>query len=516
MYGGILSKLGKLLAQYYLDLYHDSPLISLFIDKLTFEDVCRTSGLRLNDCIDSFHVEFPSEAISKDSYQSLALVVFQVIVSNDVNFNGIYDRLRAEIPSLNGVDNTTLMKRYFEDGQDQIWATVHEFFKTKKKEIFNFPSDKQYGPGRYVRYPLSQQLLPTRQIIQYADKFRQTLDPHMPYTYEEFKKRIKFNWNHDNELIKHSIFSFYQTWDGRLSQDYINRRTSQTRLRIIAKEETVLEVNEEFHIFSVFKYELNSKNLKKISSKKLLTDGVRFRIFGYNPDFQDWSLLRINGIPQEISYLGILTFPHLLQTLKIGLSDPPDVYNDGKMVFAIFDSDKACNDVILRLGLKKEILSMWLSGGIRIGYNTYSAEALPIIHFKNKQREIYVNTMKIKFENPLQEVCLKDLVDESLDNYCIKLPFCAPLRLKIASFLNKINSDDESILGFSSNKTSIHIYDKLREENPLIRGLKSFALLSIQPHDTFSIGERRFISHKKFFESKFVFRRKYYVHRGIR
>ena len=494
MNGNVLSNIGKLLAQYYLDLYCDSHLVSLFIDKLTFEDICRTSGLGINDCMGY-------------SYQSLALVAFQIMVSNDVNNNGVYDKLRAEIPSLKGVDNTTLMKWYFEDGQDLIWATVNKFFVSKKKEIYNFPVGRKYGSGRYVRYPISQQLLPTRQIIQYADKFCQVLDPHMPYTFEEFKRRIKFNWNHDNELVKHLIFSFYQTWDGQSSQDYISKRSLRNHQQIIPPRDTVLEIDEMKHSFSILRYDLNSKNPIKTNSRKLLNGGMKFRVFEYNPDFQDWSLLRINSIPQDISYLGILTSLQFLQAMQAVIKDSPEIYNDGESVFAIFNSDYACMRVLQKLGLKKEVLSIWLSGGIKVGYNTYSNEALPIINFKSAQKMIYVNSQKIEFDEPRTKIKLGDLINTSTNgNYYIKLPFCAPLHVSIASFENNTNIEKIQSTGFSADKKSLHLYDKLSDESLLLRGLESFASLQLPSCETTSQNERGFLLHKKSFERELKIR----------
>ena len=510
MNGNVLSNIGKLLAQYYLDLYCDSHLVSLFIDKLTFEDICRTSGLGINDCIGYFHAKFPSISVAKDSYQSLALVAFQIMVSNDVNNNGVYDKLRAEIPSLKGVDNTTLMKWYFEDGQDQIWATVKKFFESKKKEIYNFPVGRQYGSGRYVRYPISQQLLPTRQIIQYADKFRQVLDPHMPYTFEEFKRRIKFNWNHDNELVKHLIFSFYQTWDGQSSQDYISRRSPRNHQQIIPPGETILEIDEMKHSFSILRYDLNSKNPIKTNSRKLLNGGMKFRVFEYNPDFQDWSLLRINSIPQEISYLGILTSSQFLKAMQSVIKDSPEIYNDGESVFAIFNSDDACMRVLQKLGLKKEVLSIWLSGGIKVGYNTYSNEALPIINFKSAQKMIYVNSQKLEFDEPRTKIKLGDLINTPTNgNYYIKLPFCAPLHVSVASFENNTNIEEIQSTGFSADEKSLHLYDKLTDESLLLRGLESFAVLQLPSFETTSQNERGFLLHKKSFERRLMIRGKY-------
>lgn len=510
MNGNVLSNIGKLLAQYYLDLYCDSHLVSLFIDKLTFEDICRTSGLGINDCLGYIHAKFPSISVAKDSYQSLALVAFQIMVSNDVNNNGVYDKLRAEIPSLKGVDNTTLMKWYFEDGQDQIWATVNKFFVSKKKEIYNFPVGRQYGSGRYVRYPISQQLLPTRQIIQYADKFRQVLDPHMPYTFEEFKRRIKFNWNHDNELVKHLIFSFYQTWDGQSSQDYISRRSPKNHQQIIPPGEIILEIDDAKHSFSILRYDSNSKNPIKTNSKKLLNVGVKFRVFEYNPDFQDWSLLRINSIPQEISYLGILTSSQFLQALQSVIKDSPEIYNDGESAFAIFNSDDACMRVLQKLGLKKEILSIWLSGGIKVGYNTYSKEALPIINFKSVQKMIYVNSQKIEFDEPRTKIKLGDLISTPANgSYYIKLPFCAPLQVRIASFENNTNTEEIKFTGFSSDEKSLHLYDKLTDKSLLLRGLESFAALRLPSCETTYQSERGFLLHKKSFERGLKLRGKY-------
>lgn len=510
MNGNVLSNIGKLLAQYYFDLYCDSPLVSLFIDKITFEDICRTSGMEINDCMGYFHNNYPSKLVARDCYQSLALVAFQIMVSNDVNCSGIYNKLRAEIPSLKEVDNTTLMKQYFEDGQDQIWETVYNFFKSKKKEIYNFPNGHQYGPGRYVRYPNSQQLLPTRRIIQYADIFRQVLDPHMPYTFEEFKKRIKFNWNHTDELVKHLIFSFYQTWDGQSSQDYVSRRLQRNHKQITPSGETVLGIDDTKRSFSILRYDSNSQNPIKVNSKKLLTGGMEFRVFEYNPDFQDWNLLRINGVPQKLSYLGILTSPQFMKAMQAVINDSLEIYTDGESVFAIFDSDDACMRVLQKLGLKKETLSIWLSGGIKVGYNTYSNEALPIINFKTVQKMIYVNSQKIEFDEPRMDIKLNDLINPTATGkYYIKLPFCAPLHVSIASFENNINTEEIQGTGFSADDKSLHLYDRLTDESLFLRGLEFFTTLQLPSCETTSQDERGFLLHKKSFERGLKIRGKY-------
>lgn len=512
MDGSLLSKFGNILANYYLDLYSESSSISLFIDKLTFEEICKTSGLDFDACMQCLRIEFPSRRISIDPYKSLAIVAFQIMISNDVNSKGVYDKLRAEIPSLQNVDNTTLMKLYFEEGQDLIWETVYKFFRFQKKEIKSFPNGKKYGTGRYVRYPISQQILRTNQIVAYADKFKQNLEPHKPYTFDEFKKRIEFNFYHyDNELAKHLIFSFYQTWDGQATLDYKNQRThKRDKQTVTICTETVLEVFDEHQTFSIYRYEQDSHLRKQISSKNLLNRNMEFRIFAYNPDFQDWGLLRIDNVPQEISCIGILTSKQYMQSLERDLSYSPCIYHANDAVFAVFDSEETCAEICRRLGLQKEILSIWPSGGIKIGYNTYPVEALPIINFREAQTEVYVNYNKKSYATPILKISLKELIGTpSIGSvYYIKLPYCAPLQVKIDAFSNNTNPDNEELLGFVADKTSIHIYDKLAEENLLIRGLQSFIHPSLQLDDSVVSNERGFILHKKFFERKGMERRR--------
>ena len=49
------------------------------------------------------------------------------MLSIDVSANGIYDKLRNEIEYFRCVDDSTLMKEYFENGQDEVWSTVRKF-----------------------------------------------------------------------------------------------------------------------------------------------------------------------------------------------------------------------------------------------------------------------------------------------------------------------------------------------------------------------------------------------------
>ena len=135
----VLKRLGKALFEYYLDIYHDSSCISLFIDRLTFEEVCKSHGLCYEECMKHLNHCYPSISASKKPYISLAIVAFQIMLTNDVENDGVYDKLRAAIQSLRSKDNTTLMKDYFENGQDHIWKTVRDLFKKKGKEINKFP-----------------------------------------------------------------------------------------------------------------------------------------------------------------------------------------------------------------------------------------------------------------------------------------------------------------------------------------------------------------------------------------
>lgn len=503
----VLTRLGKALALYYLDLYYDSPTISLFIDKLTFYEVCKMHDLSSDECMDALHNNYPSLRISRNHFQSLALVAFQIMVTNDVNNDGMYDKLRDEIPSLKDVNDTTFMKEFFENGQDQIWNTVRIFFEKKNKEIDNFPKEKACGPGRYVRYPASQQVLGTSEIIKYADIFNRSLEPYLPYTFEEFKKRVSFLRNHKgNVLIEHLIFSFYQSWDGRTTDDY---RRHKTRLKdntaAISASDTVIELNEETQRFIILQYEKDYSNKKEIGPSDLLSRNDLFKVFKYNSDFQDWSLLKINNVPQDSELLGILTSSNYFERIEQKLPDNQSIYISGKFLFIIFESEEVCKKVQKTLGLEREDFSFWLLGGIRLGYREYSDQALPILCFKKEKKEIYINSKRIEFNGPLQKIALREIIPSpAKGEYNIKLPHCASLKLYISPFSDNTMLDNQEFLGFSVSSKAIYIYDDSLKGKSLVRGLKILINNSFQSRENSFSNERGFILHKQSFEKRYT------------
>lgn len=501
--GEILSKLGELLARYYLDLYQDTTQMSLFIDELTMNDIFRSSGFPLRLCRNALHAS-PSIHISQNSYKSIAIAAFQIMVSNDVHSNGFYDKLRSEIPYFSGVDNQTLMKQYFEFGQDQVWKSVYDYFKANGKEIYEFPIQKQSGPGRYVRYPLSQQLVSPKVIISYADLFQKNLEPHMPYTFAEFKERVAFAWNHNSDLIKHLVFSFYQTWDGQSCRDL---REHHTKARVfeglgIHKTDTIVKLCEADHSFDVSHYDSSSDEFRPVDVKTLLNKNEPFRLFGYECDFQDWILLKRSCIPYDIASIGILCTMHYYKFIEQSLDAKPEGYFKEGIVFAVFNSEKVVGRLLQRLNIVRQgDLSVWLSGGIKIARDTYVDEALPILNFKYAQTVIYVNSKRVTLAS-VTNVSLQSLLNGNKPGeYFIKIPSSAPMHVVVTSFQQGYDHSMKDRLGFQLRDNSIGIFDIHTGETAAIRGIESF-VKPIKKQVTCR-AERGFVMHKNSFERQF-------------
>ncbi|MDR1956453.1 MAG: hypothetical protein LBQ30_06320, partial [Treponema sp.] len=200
-------------------------------------------------------------------YTSISVASLQVsLIYSDINItdDSFYSRVRAYYPNL--TDNLDIL-RYFEDFQEQLWEKVKNVFLRKERHL-RIPSRK-IGPGRYVQFPKSQQLIRWHELVEYADKFIEIkLEPGRILSLEDFCNKVHIEYTDDfsreeNEVIQKIVFSFYNKWDGRRT-DEIRTHRFKTQNSITGKSarqppETELTIN--FNYEGVYIY----KNDRKIS-----------------------------------------------------------------------------------------------------------------------------------------------------------------------------------------------------------------------------------------------------------
>ena len=496
--------IGKALANYYLDLYRDTNQVSLFIDKLTFMEICNQCQIPYRAVVFEMESDYPSVSLSRNTFKAIAVAAFQIAVSNDATETGVYDRLRKELSSLASMDNTMLMKRYFEEGQDAVWNSVKNYFSLNDKAIYKFPYEDAYGPGRYVRYPLSQQLISTSSLHRYADKFCHFLKPHCPYTYEEFKKRISFSYS--NELIRHAVFAFYQNWNGETSSDYAKKRLTANAVHENNRYENVLTLNEKDKSFEIRRYEKSSRR-KVIVQPAELYGEKPYKLFDYNEDYDDWSDMPLSDAHLiGLQYIGLLVPESpFSERLMIQASD---AYKRHDSLFLVFSSEKTCLCLLNTLGISTSIeLGMWFEGGVRLKAVSYLKDALPVLRFKKKQRYLYVNWHKIDFFKPVEHVRLADIQEIIRPGeYYLKLPGLSGIKISIAEL-----SDDYScdfICGWCINKNGVQLYQEKEDLKLILKGLNvTTEKIDKCVDEEYSGNNRLFVRHFRSFERTDVFTR---------
>jgi hypothetical protein len=123
--------------------------------------------------------------------------------------------MKSYYPNLN--ENLDV-HRYFAGFQEQLWEKVHGFFKQADRHLC-IPSPKT-GSGRYVQFPKSQQLIRRRELIEYADTFiKIKLQPGQILSLDDFCDKVRIDYDNfsfdEYEIIRRIVFSFYNMWDGR-------------------------------------------------------------------------------------------------------------------------------------------------------------------------------------------------------------------------------------------------------------------------------------------------------------
>jgi hypothetical protein len=183
------------------------------------------------------------------------------------------------------------VQRYFKNFQEPLWENVKEIFKRKERHLC-IPQRKT-GPGRYVQFPKSQQLIRWHELVEYADKFiKINLQPNRILALDDFCDRVHIDYNQffleENEIVRRIVFSFYNRWDGRPTDEIRIQRLkpqkpdSEETDRKGHKSEIMLKLSYE----TVFILE----DSRKISEDELLNRFTNKLIipFVFNEDYEEW------------------------------------------------------------------------------------------------------------------------------------------------------------------------------------------------------------------------------------
>jgi hypothetical protein len=197
--------------------------------------------------------------------------------------------MRSFYPDLKSI---TGVQKYFEDFQEPLWESIKKFFE-RKKLYLRIPPCK-LGPGRYVQFPKSQQLIRWSELVEYADKFRRiNLAPNQILAFDDFCNKVGIFDNYkfsqeENDARKKIIFFFYNKWDGRPSDEIRSQRfkTRGSNHGGINRTSSVAEITVGFNYEAV--------NIfiggRKISENELLKEFVNNPVipFVFNEEYSDY------------------------------------------------------------------------------------------------------------------------------------------------------------------------------------------------------------------------------------
>jgi hypothetical protein len=153
-----------------------------------------------------------------DEYISLTVAALQVILiysETNITDDSFYSKMKSFYPNLG--ENQDVL-HYFEGIQEPLWESTRKVFE-RKKLYLRIPPCKS-GPGRYVQFPKSQQLIRWSELVEYADEFRRlNLAPNQLLAFDDFCDKVHIPYDYqfsqeENEAIRKIIFSFYNKWDG--------------------------------------------------------------------------------------------------------------------------------------------------------------------------------------------------------------------------------------------------------------------------------------------------------------
>jgi hypothetical protein len=291
------------------------------------------------------------------------LQVYLIYSDTNITDDSFYSRIKNCYPNLR--ENLDILK-YFEDFQEPLWKRVKNVFSRQDRHLLIPPRKK--GSGRYVQFPKSQQLIRWNKLVEYADRFIAIkLAPDRILSFDDFINKVyipdDYRFSHEeNEVIRKIVFSFYNKWDGRPSDEIRNKRFN-TRSEITPnrpESEITIRLNyEEICIYSNGRKISESEMMKNISDKLIIP-------FVFDEDYQDWKYTK--KILQAKDRLLLLVNK---SSKKYADNFEKMKYGDLKMeYFHVFIFDKIDSEIANFANLnfdKKEIFT--IIGGIKANNN---------------------------------------------------------------------------------------------------------------------------------------------------
>ncbi len=293
IYHNPLSSLGeKILNRVLLDTEPGDKFLLSIIDPDTFEKLKEETGGG-----DSRQVEKALKSTAElycllDDYSVISIALLQVSLVYDSNREDIsdafYPKMKEYYPNLNEDHD---VQRYFENIQEPLWERARDIFEKKGRTLL-IPKPKT-GSGRYVQFPKSQQLIRWNELVGYADKFiKAKLDPYQILSFDDFCDKIDIGYEYqctpeENEAIRKIIFSFYNRWDGRKTDEIKMQRfsaqDSRTKITIhdnIKSEITLKLIYEKIHIYKNG-HGISEQNLQQHINKPIIP-------FVFDDEYIDW------------------------------------------------------------------------------------------------------------------------------------------------------------------------------------------------------------------------------------
>ena len=346
-------------------------------------------------------------------YIALSIATLQVYLIYDTELKDIddsfYPKMMSYYPYLNEVSDVL---NYFKNNQEEIWSKVKSAF-AKKDRYLQIPPQKT-GSGRYVQFPKSQQIIRWGQLVQYADLFlRERLEPNQILSLNEFCGKVYFDiYNkpkEEQDAIKKIVFSFYNKWDGRTSDEIKLQRYKTKDINHVqtkhktSKSKITLDIYHGIILFFEDNKEITENDILNIFSNKNV---IPFVLDG---DYGDW-IYTNKSLRTKDELLLLVKNNHKIHHdfLKCELSDYEMKYFK-IFIFDTCDLDRFGLEIAKLANLelnKKEIYS--IIGGIKAS-NNYNFQnnvlgcwydfALPKVKVNMICSTIYLDSKLVNLEN---------------------------------------------------------------------------------------------------------------------
>lgn len=489
-----LISFGKQLFAHFLSVTNVGDHLVLFVDKIFFDQLRDEVAIQQFIKVDEAKKIFSrvkTYAASIDSYVGLAIASYQVRIAVDVdtiNINSYYEKLFS---FTSFKDGNEVMNKYF-PYQEELWMRVKELFLSEKRFLC-IPKQKT-GSRRYVQYPLSQRIINPKDMISFADKFCKVFSPRDSYDINYFCEIMDFdirflsteNYDFGNPFIeeckKKLIYSFYLSWKGETTDDYIKHKKIKRIYDSAVQESRDITVSCDSKNFEVF-----YNNRKCVKSNYLFRDlhanGESLIPFLFDSQYGDWVKMRgvVYSFEENISFLikkmslfadDAIVNQYIKSKIGNCLPSPNDNIEYYFITFYAndFETKKDFIEIIKKiypkLRCKEEITNIYMCGGLKLNRNIYAIKALPCLKINHVPHFIKIDTNEpLKISQKI--IYLMDY-NLSAGVHNIKVQGCRDIEINIADFPIATTNN---ITGWNINSSKILMEPIDAKENYTLNGL---------------------------------------------